>query len=132
MFGLSLVYFALVQCFPRFINYVLMPVSMVILIFAINLIFSFHASSSEANMKVATGILMIIVGVLILLSIYKNCVSIRMLSVVLKAATDVFSWRRRIFFYGLLYFLFIVLLIGIILFEFIGFWSNGRQIFVPA
>jgi hypothetical protein len=126
----SIIFLIIAQCFTQFLNYVLIPVCVVVMIFSINLVFEFFTNST--GLRLAIAITLIVITVFIVLAVYKNCYSTRLHAIFLKTATQIVTERKRILLYIIFFLILMVGLIALILFEFVGFWSNGRKIFLPA
>ena len=126
----SIIFFFIVQCATQFTNFIIMPACVVIMIFAINLVLMF--STNETGLKMGLFYGLIAMTVLIVLAVFKNCYSMRLHAIFLKAASQVVKWRKSLVLYILMYLIILVLLVALVLFEFVGFWANGRKIFLPA
>ena len=80
-----------------------------LLVFVINLVIGMK--SKEPGIQKTVWIGFIVLAVLVLVSIFRNCYSVRLFATFMKAARQVVAWRWRVLFYILLY---LVLLDGII------------------
>ena len=126
----SIIYLILVQCLPKCMNVSMLPLSILIGIFGIIVIASFYTKDQQSLRTIIT-IFMIVLEVFIVISIFRNCTSARVHGIFLNAASNVASWRKSTFFFVPLFLIILILFVGMVLFEFVGFWSNGRKIFLP-
>ena len=85
-------------------------------------------------MKKAISISLCVFMGLIVVAFYKNCYGIKLHATTMSGGSDVFCWSYRwtTVFFIIGYLVCIVGLVGLIAFEFLGFWANGRKIFFPA
>ena len=123
-------------------NYTVLPLSIGFLIFGMVLVGNFSTSQSSVlvgtsqstQQSVKKGILagLIVAAVAIVISFFRNLYSIKLNYILLKAAGRVACWRKSIFLFIPLFLVMLVGCIGMVLFEFLGYWSNGRKIFLPA
>lgn len=111
-------------------NYTTTPLAALVILFSAILIFGF--STSENALRTAAGCIFLLVLLLLIVSVYKNSISIRIHAILLKQASSLVSSQLVLVLYVLFYLLLLVLFIGLVMFEFVGFWSNGRKIFLPA
>ena len=110
----SIIFLLLVQCVTQCTNYVIMPACVVVLIFAINLVKLF--STSDTSLRSALFISLIVLTALIVIAVFKNCYSMRLHAVFLKAASQVVKWRWSILLYILLHLFMLILLVALVLF----------------
>ena len=111
-------------------NYIVLPLSLGALIFSTVLVGTF--STSQGALKTGLFVSLIVVAVVMALSFFRALYSIKLHLILLKAAANVASWRKSTFFFIPLFLIFLILFIGMVGFEFLGYWSNGRKIFLPA
>ena len=111
-------------------NYIVLPLSIVTLIFSIVLVGTF--STNQGAFKTSLFVSLIVIAVVMALSFFRTLYSIKLHFILLKTSANVASWRQSIFYFIPLSLTFLILLIGMVLFEFLGYWSNGRKIFLPA
>ena len=111
-------------------NYIVLPLSFVTLIFSIVLVGTF--STNQGAFKTSLFVSLIVIAVVMALSFFRTLYSIKLHFILLKTSANVASWRKSIFYFIPLSLTFLILLIGMVLFEFLGYWSNGRKIFLPA
>ena len=104
----------LVQCWPQFYNYILLPSVVVVMIFVINLVKGFL--TNQLKIREVIFISLIVVAVVMVISVFKNCRSTRMHAIFTKVATHVVSQRKSIFFYILLYLLLLILFLKLVMF----------------
>lgn len=110
----SIIFWLLVQLLTQCTNYVIMPACVVVMVFAINLVEMF--STNDTRLKKALFIGLIVFAVLIVLSVFKNCNSMRLHAIFLKAASQVFKWRKSMLLYIIMYLIILVLLVALVLF----------------
>lgn len=127
-FSVALVVF--VQCFPTGVNYGIVVVSAIALVFAVVLVFAFR--TDEAGIRSAIGLILVVILVILAVSVYKNSISIKIHGIFLNYASKIISRRLGLLTYIVLYLVLLILLIGLVILEFVGFWSGGRKIFLPA
>ena len=108
----SLILLLLIQCWPQFTNYIILPSCVVVMIFAINLVVDLK--TSYMTIRSIIYITLIVIAVLITISALRNCISTRLHAVFTKAATQVFSSHRSSFFYILLYLLFLSIFLHLV------------------
>ena len=108
----SLILLLLIQCWPQFTNYILLPSCVVVMVFTINLIIDLK--TSYTTLRSTIYITLIVVAVLITYSAFRNCISTRLHAVFTKAATQAFSSHKSSFFYILLYLLFLSMFLHLV------------------
>ncbi len=128
--GFSIVFLFCAQCFTSSVNYLIIPASGVAVLVASILAFGFK--TEETGLRAVVGVLLIIILGMLIVSVYKNSISIKIHAVFLRQASQLIGKQCSLVVFILLYLVFLVLLIALIMFEFVGFWSNGRKIFLPA
>ena len=118
-----------VQCCPGCCNYLVVPAAAVALGFAIGLTIAFD--TKEVAVRDAIAGVLIVVLALLIVSVYKNSLSIKIHGVFLRQASKIIGEKWLLLLFVVLYLVMLVLFIALVMFEFVGFWSNGRKIFLP-
>ena len=125
----SIIYLILVQFIPQCMSYIIIPFCVVSMVFVINLVKVFI--TKQTSIRTGIFISLIVLVVLIIISALRNCISIRLHAIFLKAGSQVVSWRKSVLFFIPLFLICLIILVAMVSFEFVGFWSNGRKIFLP-
>jgi hypothetical protein len=94
------------------------------------LVFGF--ATNETGIRGLLGIVLLLVFLLIIVSVYKNSISIKIHALLLRQASALISYRYTILLYILMYLVCLALFIGLVMFEMVGMWSAGKKIFIPA
>ena len=111
-------------------NYFVLPLSLGTLIFSIVLVGTF--STNQSALKTGLFVSLIVIAVVMALSFFRTLYSIKLHLILLKTSANVASWRKSTFLFIPLFLVMLVGCVGMVLFEFLGYWSNGRKIFLPA
>ena len=120
----------LLQCWPQFTNYILLPSTVVVMVFTINLVIG--VPTAHTTIRFIIYIVLIVVAVVITISTFRNCVSTRLHAIFTKAATSVVSSHKSIIFYAWLYLLFLFFFLHLVAFESMAFYSTGTTSFNPS
>ena len=111
----SIIYLILVQCLPKCMNFSLLPLSILMLIFGIIVIGSFYTKKQQ-SLKTIIMIFMIVLEVFIVISIFRNCISAKIHGIFLSVASQIVSWRKSTLFSIPLFIIVLVLFVGMVLF----------------
>lgn len=125
----SIIYFLLVQFFPTKMIYIGTIAGFIMLLAAI-ICLAFY-QTHHTTVKVIVLILMIGLLIFAVLSTCKNPNSLRMHSIFLKWSTVVLKDRILTTLYIPLFMLILAMFIGLLIFEFTGFWTGGNIDFDP-
>ena len=126
----SQILLVLLQCWPQFTNYILLPSCVVVMIFTINLVMLMP--TAHTTLRSTIYITLIVIAAVITISTFRNCVSTRLHAIFTKAATHVVSSHKSIIFYAWLYLIFLFFFLHLVAFESVAFWSTGTPTFTPS
>lgn len=108
-------------------NYAAVIVGCLIILATIICVFTYN--TTETGVKNFTGIVLVIILVVILLTVCKNRDSWRMHAIFLKYATYVIKARLSTLIFIPIFFVFLVLFAMILVLEFTAFWTTGQIYF---
>lgn len=128
--GVSFIFFIIVQCLPKIMNYLVVVVGLVIFVAVIICIFTY--GTNYTGFKIALGIVLLILLLLIVCGICKNREAIRVHGIFLSYGTKVFSSKPSTFFYILFFLAILVLFVMLLMLEFTGYWTSGSLNFTPS
>lgn len=125
--GFSILYFLLVQCFPTVMNYAAMVVGLIVIVATIICIFTYQ--TENPGVKIAAGVILIIVFIVIVMTVLKNKDSWDMHRIFLKYSTVMVKDRMTTLLYIPLFFAILVCFVIILVLEFTAYWTTGNVSF---
>lgn len=111
-------------------NYAIVGLAVLALIIVTIKTFAFQTTIH--TIKHLIGFFFIFILVLLLISLYKNSISLKIHAILLNYGSQMIKERWLIIIYIIIYSVMFVLFIGLVLFQFAGYWTGGRTIFIPA
>ncbi len=129
-FGLSVIYFVLVQFLPKLMNEIVVIVGGVLLFAAIIVVLTYN--TKFVAVKFLIGIALIVLFIITVLSILKHRSSLTLHSIYLNESTQMTKSRWLSLLYILIFLALVVLMVGLLIFQFVAFWCAGNLHFDAA
>lgn len=129
---ISVFYLALVQFFPKYMNWGVIFAAMALTLALAICMFTYSSDSNETLGKIFAGIVLLVVFLICVLNFFKNRQAIRLNGIFLQWATKALRENWPAIVYIPIFMALLTLFIILIIYQFRSFWTGGGEVYFDA